>query len=93
MDSFERKRTWAAIRNSLLIVAVVYLVDLLRGFQSDLIAPNNRWRWVGGQMPAWLAWSLIAPGIGLIAKYFSIRRLKWFQTVGWIAASVIDNAR
>jgi sensor histidine kinase YesM len=77
------------MRNSLLIVAVVYLVFILRIFQSDLIAPKDRWRWIGGQMPGWLAWSLAAVGIGLVAKYFSARRLKWFQTVGWIAASCV----
>jgi len=84
---FERKRTWVTMRNSLLIVAVVYIVLLLRIFQSDLIVPKDRWRWVAGQMPGWLAWSLVAVGIGLIAKYFSARRLRWFQTIGWIAAS------
>jgi len=87
MDPLERKQTWATVRNSLLVVAVVYLVVLLRGFQGDLIPPQGRWRWVGGQMPGWLAWSLVAPGIGLVAKYLSTRRLKWFQAIGWIAAS------
>lgn len=84
---FERKRTWATMGNSLLIVAVVYLIFLLRIFQGDLIPPQDRWRWVARQMPDWLAWSLVAVGIGLIAIYFSARRLKWFQTIGWIAAS------
>lgn len=40
-------------------------------------------------MPGWLAWSLVAVGIGFIARYFSARRLKWYQTIGWIAASCV----
>lgn len=86
MRSFDRKAAWAAIRHSLLIVAAIHILILLRSSPpgkfslSEFLASNQ------GHLLRWLAWSLVAPGIGLLARYFSTRRLKWFQATGLLAS-------
>ena len=89
MRPFERKAAWAAVRNSLLIVSAIHILVLLRSIQpgqfrlSDLFMRNR------GQLLRWLAWSLAAPGIGLLARYFAARRLKWFQAFGLLLSGGI----
>jgi two-component system, LytTR family, sensor kinase len=89
MKSLDRKAAWTAIRNSLLIVAAIHILVLLRSSPpgqfnlSDLFMRNR------GQLLRWLAWSLVAPGIGLMARYFATRRLKWFQAFGLLLSSGI----
>jgi len=82
MGSFDRKAAWPAVRNSLLVVAAIHILILLRSLQlehfslSQWIASNR------GHLLRWLAWSLVAPGIGLLARYFATRRLKGLQGLG-----------
>jgi sensor histidine kinase YesM len=82
MKSFDRKAAWTAIRNSLLIVAAIHILVLLRSPQLEQFSLYNLLMRNRGQLLRWLAWSLVAPGIGLLARYFATRRLKWFQAFG-----------
>ena len=64
MKSFGRKAAWTAIRNSLLIVAAIHILILLRSSQFEQFSLNNLLMRNRGQLLRWLAWSLVAPGIG-----------------------------
>jgi two-component system, LytTR family, sensor kinase len=91
MNFFYRKGAWTSIRNSLLVVAAVHILILLRNFQLEPFALKSLVTRQPGQLLRWLAWSLVAPGIGLLARYFATRRLKWFQAFGlFIAGGILS---
>ncbi len=89
MKSFDRKAAWPAIRNSLLIIAVIHILILLRSSQPGPFSLKDLWTRQPGQWLRWLAWSLVAPGIGLLARYFATRRLRWFKAIGLLLAGGI----
>jgi two-component system LytT family sensor kinase len=86
MKVLDRKSAWAAIRNSLLIVAAIHILVLLRSFPPGQFNLNDLFMRNRGQLLRWLAWSLVAPGIGLLARAIAARRLRWLKAAGLILA-------
>lgn len=89
MESFDQKTFWLATRNSLLVVAVIHILILLRSAQSEGLSLASLVAGQPGQLLRWLAWSLVAPVIGLLARYFASRRLRWFQALGLLVSGGI----
>jgi two-component system LytT family sensor kinase len=87
MESLGRKAVWPSIRNPLLVVAVIHILIILRSAQSEGVSLTSLLTRQPGQWLRWLAWSLVAPGIGLLARYVATRRLKWSHAVGLFIAS------
>ena len=89
MKSFDRKAAWTAIRNSVLVVAAVHILILLRSSQTGPFNLRDLWTRQPGQWLRWLAWSLVAPAIGLLARYFATRRLKGLHAFGLLISGCI----
>jgi len=86
MNPLDRRSTWPAIRNSLLIVAAIHLLILLRRSPGESFNLSDLLTRQPGLWLRWLAWSLVAPGIGLLARYLATRQLKWLQTTGLLVS-------
>jgi hypothetical protein len=89
MKSIDRRELRTAIRNSLLIVAIIHILAFLRVFESQQLTVETVWRALRFRLPIWTAWSLVAPGIWLLARYLSSRRLKSFQALAWFVFGCI----
>lgn len=89
MKFFDRRSAWPAVRNALLIVAAIHVLILLRSSQPGPFSLRDLWTRQPGQWLRWLAWSLVAPGIALLARSMAVRRLRWFQAIGLVFASGI----
>ncbi len=89
MKPFDRKAAWTASRNSLLIVAAIHILILLRSLQTEQFSLYSLLTRNPGHLLRWLAWSLVAPGIGLLARYLATRRLKWFQASGFVLSGCL----
>jgi two-component system LytT family sensor kinase len=86
MKALDRKAAWPAIRNSLLIIAAIHILILLRNFQPGPFSLKDLWANQPGQWLRWLAWSLVAPGVGLLARAIAARRPRWPKAAGLILA-------
>lgn len=81
MSSSEPKAAWSVIRVPLLVVAAVHVLVLLRSARFEPLGPESFLARHGGQVVRWLAWSLIAPAIGLLARRFATTRPRWGQAL------------
>jgi two-component system LytT family sensor kinase len=86
MKALDRKAAWPAIRNSLLIIAAIHILIHLRNFQPGPFSLKDLWANQPGQWLRWLAWSLVAPGVGLLARAIAARRPRWPKAAGLILA-------
>lgn len=86
MRSTDRISAWPAVRNSLLVVAAVHILILLRSSPSGPFSLKDLWSNQPGLWLRWLAWSLVAPGVGLLARAVAARRPIWPKAAGLILA-------
>jgi signal transduction histidine kinase len=81
MGPIDRRSVWAAVRYPLLIVAAIHILALLRSLPSGPFRLTDLLTRQPGLWLRWLAWSLVAPGIGLLARFLAARRLRWFPAL------------
>jgi two-component system LytT family sensor kinase len=89
MKRLDLKTAWPAIRNSLLIVAAIQILVLLRSSPLEPFSLHNVLIRSRFQLVRGLAWCLLAPGIGLLARYFATRRMKRLGAFGLLLLGAV----
>ena len=82
MRSLEGRTAWTAVRTALLVAAGIHVLILPRSAQFGPFSLGSLLGRSPDQVLKWLGWSLVAPGIGLPARHFATKRLRWCQTLG-----------